>query len=241
MSGTNTIKYDILSLPPQGFGSARTGPFIIPTNPGASVAEILGQSLVGPLQPRDAGLVSSADPCTGWRVLIKEQSRIPELLIKQNSTTAEAVADESADAELLRAQENFRSELMGALRTEHIEDGMPHPSETILQDAFERNPETAIQWIQSFFTNSYYKRPAMASAILRLIGRLQYSLVGFTGMLIAVTGLTHQEVNVRDSAVRALESWGGPSSRIALENHVGKEPVPRLARYIKQVIKDLSQ
>src|SRR5262249_51808254 len=150
------------------------------------------------------------------------RDRISGLHIEQNSTDAEAVPDESTDAELLKAQENFRSELIGALRTEHIEDGITHPAETIVQGALEKNPVTAIQWIQSFFTSNYYKRPTMAGAILRLIGRLPYNLVGFTGMLIAVAGLTHQEVQVRDSAVRALESWGEPSSQIALENHVAK-------------------
>lgn len=199
------------------------GPVIIKIDPGASVTQILRQlPHIYAQQPQDLPIISKASSVE-W--------------IKSSGT---ALAGESEDVGSLKAKENFKSELMSALRAEHIEDGMFHPAEYIVQSAFEKNPEIVGQWIQSLFVDNYYKRPAIAGSILRLLGRLPYSLVGFTGTLLSVAGLIHQEVQVRDSSVRALEAWGGASSRVVLENHVDRESAPRLARYIKQVIKDLS-
>lgn len=229
------------------------GPLIIKTDPGSSATQILkqiqdahslqdtsirGLSDVG--RCKFAAYLADKDVAEGKVATTIYFSGGDRKTIEWVKSGVTALADESEDVESLKAKENFKSELMSALRAEHIEDGMSHPAEDIVQSAFDRSPEIAGQWIQSLFVDNYYKRPAIAGAILRLLGRLPYSLVGFTGTLLSVAGLIHQEVQIRDSAVRALESWGGSSSQVVLENHLDREPAPRLARYIKQVIKDLS-
>lgn len=232
------------------------GPLFIRTDPGTSATQLLNQlqsthAIPQPLTIKSVGGVGKSSltahmvgrySCEGSTTFVVGFGSN----ITQGSTVAWTTAagttlsGESADVESLRAKEHFKSELMSALRTEHIEDGMSHPAEDIVQSAFEKSPDAASQWTQSLFVDNYYKRPAITGAILRLLGRLPYSLVGSTGILLTIGGLIHQEVQVRDSAVRALESWGGLSSRIVLENHVNRESVPRLAKYIRQVIIDLS-
>lgn len=232
------------------------GPLFIRTGPGTSATQLLDQfhgANAKPLQSLAINRVGGTGKTSIMGRVVGRLSGGGAIYVDNlggniaQGSTVEGATDadttssyELADVESLKAQESFKSELISALRAEHIEDGMSHPAEDIIRSAFERSPEVALQWTQSLFVDNYYKRPAIAGAILRLLGRLPYSLAGSTGTLLTIGGLIHQEIQVRDSAVRALESWGESSSRVVLENHVDKEPAPRLAKYIRQVIKDLS-
>lgn len=132
--------------------------------------------------------------------------------------------------------EKFERDLLGLLIEEPVEDGCTHPAEALLEKSLKTNREAAV-WIQSIFIDNH-KKPVIATGILKCIGRLQYSLVGPWGKLMAKTGLSEPYLEIRDAAVTALELWGDSESLEILKDHI--ESTPWLARYIKQVIEDLS-
>ena len=74
--------------------------------------------------------------------------------------------------------------------------------------------------------------------MLKCIGRLRRDLVEPWGMIMARTGLAESSIEIREAAITALEAWGGRVSLEILQDH--KESTSWLARYIKQVIEDLS-
>ncbi len=137
-------------------------------------------------------------------------------------------------------QEQFNRTILRLLELEPIEDGYSHPAERIIEDALKRYKQAALTWIQSIYLKNI-KRPAIAAGILRCIGSLKRTLAEPWGNVMAINGLSHPDMEVREAAVRALEMWGGRESLEILKIYIDIEQIPWLKSYIKQVIDDLSR
>jgi len=136
--------------------------------------------------------------------------------------------------------ESLRRDLPMLIESEPLEDGVSHPIEQRLEDELTNNPSGAPEMIQRLF-DEWSERPSFAAVLLRCLGRRHSSIVGEWGLSLASNALSHRDVEVRDAAVSALELWGGDGARQALQGRVEQEPVSWLARYMKQVITDLSE
>ena len=155
------------------------------------------------------------------------------------STDVMTASHRVEEAEL--SQERFLRDLLDALEAEPIEDGYSHPAEYLIDSALRRSKANVPQWIQTWFNENVQAHPSISSAILRLVGRLECSLVDPWGYSLASQGLLHSDIEVREAAIRAFEMWGGSVALDALRAYAGLEKVPWLASYIEQVIKDLSE
>jgi hypothetical protein len=149
-------------------------------------------------------------------------------------------AIEAARTRSVEAFESFKVQFLNALKCEPFEDGVPHPAETVIQGALAESPYSILQWTHAIFQEHYSIQPLLAATILRIIGRLPRHQVGEAGLSMAQNSLKHQDVGVRLSAVRALESWGGQRALGILITHLACEPQKWLVKYIEQVIKDLT-
>jgi hypothetical protein len=136
--------------------------------------------------------------------------------------------------------ERLRGDLQMLIESEPMEDGIRHPMEQRLHRELSDNPGIAPSSIHELF-HEWQERPSFAAALLRGIGRCEASVVGQWGFDLASNALFHQDVEVRDAAVSALELWGGDQARQALQECLENEPVPYLARYMRQVVEDLSE
>jgi len=134
----------------------------------------------------------------------------------------------------------IRRELICLLELESIEDGYFHPAEKLIEDSLKSSKFDPNHWAYTAYSENINTEPALAAGILRLLSRLPYALVGQWGKVIAVQGLSHNYIEVRESAVRALEHWGGREALDGLKSHVNSEPSHWLAAYIRQVIMDLT-
>ncbi len=137
-------------------------------------------------------------------------------------------------------RENLRRDLQTLIESEPLEDGVSHPIEQRLKDELVNSPSSAPEAIQRLF-DEWSERPSLAAVLLRCLGRCDSSIVGEWGLGLASDALSHWDVEVRDAATSALELWGGGVARKALQEHAAREPVPWLARYVKQVVADLSE
>jgi hypothetical protein len=143
-------------------------------------------------------------------------------------------------SEINRQRESLRRDLQMLIELEPLEDGVSHPIEQRLKDELMNNPSGAPEVIQRLF-DEWSERPSFAAALLRCLGRLHPAIVGEWGLGLASNALSHRDVEVRDAAVSALELWGGDGARRALQKYAEQEPVSWLARYMKQVVTDLSE
>lgn len=138
-------------------------------------------------------------------------------------------------------QAKFADEFLGSFEGEPIENGYPHPAETIAAEALLGNREEAARWISSLYAVHYREGATTAANILRILGRLPRPLALPWGWRLAFAGLFNDDIEVRDAAVRAFELWGGQTSLMVLRAYLSEERVPWLARYIRQVIIDLNK
>jgi hypothetical protein len=132
----------------------------------------------------------------------------------------------------------FRRTLVAQLYDEPIEDAVAHPAEGWIRKALERDSSGCLQALSEALRNSYVDRASLAASILRCIGRMSYGQVGRWGLRVADDALRHQDVEVREAAVRALEAWGCREGLAMLRSHHDVEAW--LDDYVRQVVSDLS-
>ncbi|RJP38960.1 MAG: hypothetical protein C4547_03960 [Phycisphaerales bacterium] len=141
---------------------------------------------------------------------------------------------DSLDSEARR----FRRQLVAALEEDPIEDGVSHPAERLIEQAFCDDADRARGWLSDALSAISPVRPGTAASLLRCIGRIDYAQTGAWGLGVAADALRHGDPEVRDAAIRALESWGGNDCLVMLRGH--HDPEAWLRSYVEQVTLDLS-
>lgn len=136
----------------------------------------------------------------------------------------------------LRRQARFEEQLQGMFIAEPIEDGVTHPAQNLIEKALEEDEPLVSEWIRAFVDT---QRPSFAAAALKCAGRLLSPGSEQWRMSLVEQALKHEDPEVRDAAVQALESWGGERAVEILKKH--HEPRPWLRDYIDRVIRDLSR
>jgi hypothetical protein len=137
-------------------------------------------------------------------------------------------------------QKEVEKELFALFESEQIEDGYSHPAEKFIESVCRKYRAVAGTLFQGIYLKNI-KRAAFIACLLRSVGRLKNELVAPWGMVLAISGLSHYSVEVRDAAVRVLEMWGGNESLSVLKIYADIETVAWLKAYIEQVIRDLSE
>jgi len=132
---------------------------------------------------------------------------------------------------------SFRRTLVAQLHDEPIEDGVAHPAERLIDDSFRNDSAVCLQTLARTLKDNFLERPSVSASLLRCIGRMSFERVGHWGLKTVTEALYHDDVEVRDAAIRALEKWGGNESVRILRRH--RDPEDWLNDYVKQVILDL--
>ena len=134
-------------------------------------------------------------------------------------------------------RECLATSLWASFETEPVEDGMDHPAETIIVDAYRSaDGQQALGWLKSFCNNS--SQPSFAASVLRCIGRIDD--LGTIPWRVGVIreGLAIDDIEIRDAAVQAAELWAETAMIDVLRSH--SEPEPWLRQYILGVADDLT-
>ena len=137
----------------------------------------------------------------------------------------------------MEQQPAFREVILDSLASEPIEDGVLHPAESFLERAWDECADSTRSWIDGVISGSSSARASRA-ALLRLVARTCPASAIRWGRTLAIRALADADSDVREAAVRSLESWGGSESRTALQSH--HDPLAWLARYTAQALAYLS-
>lgn len=130
----------------------------------------------------------------------------------------------------VRATAHSLSAIMRALHDEPIEDGVTHRAEPLLASHIATFGEGGL------LTELRTSDSTRASALLRLLGRSS----GLSPQLrkeLVTWGLSSPSVELRDSAIQAVENWGDRTLAGVLRAH--EEPVGWLSDYATNVVRDL--
>jgi len=121
------------------------------------------------------------------------------------------------------------AELVAALCAEPIEDGVTHPAEPLVA-AFAR--KHGGDGVRTALLESHRAK----AQLLRVLGRAT-KLDAATRSAIVSDGLKSPDLETRDAAVQAAESWGDRGLAEILRAH--QEPVDWFADYVRRVAADL--
>ena len=136
-----------------------------------------------------------------------------------------------------RGQQHLASRLVASFEENPFEDGMRHSAEGIVVEALRSvHDQRILDWLRDFCRDD--SQPSFAASVLRCLGR--NGSVGTVSWRVELVrdGLTVDNVEIRDAAVQAAESWGDSDTLDVLRSH--SEPEPWLQQYIFDVIEDLA-
>ena len=146
----------------------------------------------------------------------------------------------AAQKELIEDQERERlaNRLWMAFATDPLEDGMFHPAEEIIGEALQSTEDKPVlDWFRIFSLDA--ERPSFAASVLRCLGRRTPMGTSPWRVELVRDGLAMDDVEIRDAAVQAAESWGDRNLTGVMKAH--REAESWLREYIEDVISDLGE
>ena len=129
------------------------------------------------------------------------------------------------------------NQLMASLEADPVEDGYIHPTEEFLEKLIQDFNHQAGDWLINIFSSDHWSESLKAD-LLRLLSRQKPLTEGWRLPIIQL-GLSSSNIELRDAAAQAAESWEDEGVIPILRAH--KEPCAWLADYIACVIKGLNE
>ena len=137
-----------------------------------------------------------------------------------------------------REQERLAVMLRIAFETEPFEDGMDHPADQIIENALlSTEDQRILDWFSAFSLDA--KHPSFASSVLRCLGRQTHIGTAAWRAGLVRNALAMGDIEIRDAALQAAESWGGQEIVDVLMSH--DEPEQWLRECIPEIIDDLRE
>ncbi len=129
----------------------------------------------------------------------------------------------------------LEARLRMAFEDRPVEDGINHPAERIIDDALQSvDVQLHLEWLRTLSVDT--GSPDLASSVLRCLGRQQPGTPAWRAEVVRAV-LATDDVEMRDAAVQAAESWGGVEMRNALQSH--HETVRWLHACVEDVLKEI--
>ena len=133
-----------------------------------------------------------------------------------------------------REREQLAIQLHAAFEREALENGFDHPAETVIADALASSPR-ALEWIQTLSLDK--ADPGFAASLLRCLGRLERPGTSAWRASVIREALLLDEVQIRDAAAQAADSWADRTLIHILAAH--EEPESWLRQFILDIVDDL--
>ncbi len=178
---------------------------------------------------------------------ITEAPRIEDTLLRDYSSSV--LPDNLADfsfqnvepepqSTIFPAQRRLEIELRASFEADPLEDGIIHPAEEIISEAFQKDKDIdVLEWLRSLSLN--VTQSSFGASVLRCLGRQSDPGTDQWRAKLVRDGLAMNDIEIRDAAVQAAESWGDSGLIEVLESHF--ESQNWLQDYIEDVINDLRQ
>ena len=129
----------------------------------------------------------------------------------------------------------IEKQIRTALEADPIEDGYSHPAEASLEKVIRDSSHHAGDWLIDILS-SHRWNASLRAGLLRLLSR-QKPLTKEWRLRVIQVCLSSPNLELRDAAVQAAESWEDAGAVQLLQEH--REPCTWLADYISRVTRDL--
>ena len=135
-------------------------------------------------------------------------------------------------------KERLEFRLRTAFDADPLEDGVSHPAERIVREALQSADDGSPIFAILRALSADAEHPGLSASVLRCLSRWRPGTPAWRAGIVRSV-LAADDVEMRDAAVQAAESWGGPEMRHVLRSHV--ETTPWLRVYLQEVVEDLGE
>ena len=135
----------------------------------------------------------------------------------------------------LRERERLETRLRSAFEADVLENGFDHPAESIITDALATRTPGMLEALRRLSLDA--SDPGFAASTLRCLGRMKNPGTRSWRTLLIQDALRLDEVEIRDAAAQAAESWADRSLVAILAAH--QESTPWLRSFICEIMDDL--
>ena len=134
-------------------------------------------------------------------------------------------------------KERLEFRLRVAFDAEPLEDGINHPAEQIIGEALQSVDRShTLACLRALSVDADH--PGLSASVLRCLSRSRPGTSAWRAGIVR-SALGAEDVEMRDAAVQAAESWGGAEMRDVLRRH--NEVISWLRTYIRDVVDDLEE
>ena len=133
-------------------------------------------------------------------------------------------------------EKNFTDQLLYCIQNEHFEYGYENQADIIVKSFMLKNSTITKEWLNRIFIR-YFNNSEIIIGILRLISRFDYEDMSPQGATMALASLSHQDLECKECAIRAFESWSTYES-LAILRFVSVED-DWIKDYLNSVILDI--
>lgn len=134
-------------------------------------------------------------------------------------------------------EQRLASKLWAAFEADPLEDGMDHPAEKIIEKVLQSKDGGILVCLKKLCLD--VSEPSFAASVMRCLGRQNLPGTSSWRTELVRDGLATKDVEIRDAAVQAAESWGGREILDVLKSH--NEPERWIRDYIRDVVEDLRE
>lgn len=134
-------------------------------------------------------------------------------------------------------EKQFTDELINLISQEAFEYGIDTKADVLVREQMLSNEYVTKHWLFRIY-KAYRQSIPILLGLLRIISRLDYQQICSLGYLIVMKALSHNDIEVQEAGVRALESWGTLECIAILELHATFSS-SWLQKYANDVILDL--
>jgi hypothetical protein len=131
----------------------------------------------------------------------------------------------------------YDNSFLRVIREENIEYGYTNSLDTLISQLLTIDPIITAQWLNDLYIK-HFSDSKVIFGILVSISRIKDESIRPSLIIMAISGLKHKDIEVREAAIRAFENWSDLASLTALKN-LNQESEKWLKEYINQVISDL--
>lgn len=140
------------------------------------------------------------------------------------------------EARKLEVCQTAQARFTDIARFEHFEYGYTASSEQYLLEFAKQYPGLLGEVTHNIYLTSLKERTVIL-ALVNAIASLDYESVRPFGQSLALMALTNPDVEIKEAAIRAYETWGHPEGANILSG--ADCPIGWLDKYRRQVIEDL--
>jgi hypothetical protein len=155
-------------------------------------------------------------------------------------STAFATEGHQFRAAFDRNRMELKESVLRLFAEEPLEIGYTHPVEHVLRDSFAAYGFLSSNWIGELIREND-NRPSIVAAILTCLGRLERKTISSWADTHVRKALLHRDVEVRESAVRAIEMWNASDFLMDLKRVIRREKVSWMVDYIREVVSEIER